>query len=247
VAPRDFEALSARRAARAEALAARYEPAREALLFYAGLARLQARTAAILQPEAGYEAVAAALPWLIELVLAAGPEPLGQAARALDEAAFRRALADYLAGRGSAPASFFARALLQVWAAVCRLPAPPSPPPGRCPSCAQPPQAGLLRPAGEGEALSLACSLCFFEWDFPRGVCPACGARDSKRIAYFSASEYGHIQVQACESCRRYFHSIRVAKDPHAIADVDEIAALALDVWMREQGFSKIHPNLAGI
>lgn len=240
--------MSLRRAARAEALAARHEPAREALLFYAELARLQARIAAILEPEAPYEAVTAARRWLVELVEAAGPELLRSAARALDEGALGRALADFLDGRaGAEPHGFFARALLQAWAATHRLPALPSPPEGRCPRCAQPPQAGCLRPAGEGEALSLVCSLCLHEWDFPRGVCPSCGLSDSQQIAYYSASGYDQLQTLACQACRCYVHTVRLAKDPQAIADVDEIAALPLDVWLREQGFSKIQPNLVGI
>lgn len=240
--------MSLRRAARAEALAARHEPAREALLFYAGLARLQARVAAILEPEAPFEAVTAAHPWLVELVEARGPELLRTAARALDEGALRRALADCLAGRGGAePHGFFARVLLQPWAAACDLPAQPSPRQSRCPRCAHPPQAGYLRPAGEGEALSLVCSLCLQEWDFPRGVCPACGLSDSQRIAYYSASGYDQLQTLACQACRRYLHTVRLAKDPQAIADVDEIAALPLDVWLRQQGFAKVLPNLVGI
>lgn len=246
--PRDFQALSARRAARAETLAARYEPAREALLFYAALVRLQARIAATLDPQAPYEAVLAGRPWLVEFVQQSGPLPLREAARSLDEAALRQALANRWAAQTGAQAhDFFARVLLQVWAATCQLPARPSPPDSGCPRCAHPPQAGLLRPAGEGEALALVCSLCFLEWDFPRGVCPACGRSGPDQIGYFTASGYDHIQTQACEACRCYFHSIRMAKDPQAVADVDEIAALALDVWMREQGFSKIHPNLVGI
>ncbi|MFQ5790858.1 MAG: hypothetical protein ACE5JI_10325 [Acidobacteriota bacterium] len=38
-----------------------------------------------------------------------------------------------------------------------------------------------------------------------------------------------------------------LSKDPEAVPDVDEVAALPLDVWAREQGFRKLHPNLAGI
>ncbi len=246
--PRDYQALSARRAARAETLAARYEPAREALLFYAGLARLQARVAAILKPEAPSDAVLAARPWLVELVLAAGPELLREAASVLDDDSLRLALADWLAGRGGAePRSFFARVLLQPWAALHRFATIPSPPEDRCPRCAQPPQAGCLRPSGEGEALWLVCSLCLAEWSFPRFVCPACGIRDERKISYLSAAGYEHLRTQACEACRCYFHSVRPAKDPEAIADVDEIAALALDVWMQEKGWRKLQPNLVGM
>jgi FdhE protein len=53
--------------------------------------------------------------------------------------------------------------------------------------------------------------------------------------------------MRSCESCRRYLHVVRVDADPEAIPEVDEMAALSLDVWARDQGFEKIFPNLAGI
>jgi formate dehydrogenase maturation protein FdhE len=53
--------------------------------------------------------------------------------------------------------------------------------------------------------------------------------------------------VSACESCHRYLHVVRIDRDPEAIPLVDEIAALALDVWARGEGYEKIFPNLVGI
>jgi FdhE protein len=53
--------------------------------------------------------------------------------------------------------------------------------------------------------------------------------------------------VSVCEACRSYLHVVRVDRDPQAIPLVDEMAALALDVWARGEGYQKIFPNLAGI
>jgi formate dehydrogenase maturation protein FdhE len=64
---------------------------------------------------------------------------------------------------------------------------------------------------------------------------------------YYEAAEIPHIRVQACERCRRYIHLIRLDVEPDAIADVDEIGALALDVWARERDYRKLCPNLMGI
>jgi formate dehydrogenase maturation protein FdhE len=36
-------------------------------------------------------------------------------------------------------------------------------------------------------------------------------------------------------------------KDPGAVPVVDELAALPLDLYARERGFTKIAPNLMGI
>jgi FdhE protein len=53
--------------------------------------------------------------------------------------------------------------------------------------------------------------------------------------------------VRTCESCRRYLHLVRLDVEPEAIPEVDEMAALSLDVWARERGYEKIFPNLVGI
>lgn len=142
----------------------------------------------------------------------------------------------------SSPKSFFARALLQVGE-----PPPRAEDERGCPRCGRPPQAGLLREEGHGTSLSLVCSLCFVEWPWPRGRCPACDEADERKLAVDQAAEMEHAQVRACMSCRRYFLVIRRDVEPDAIAEVDEIAALALDVWARERGFAKIQPNLGGI
>lgn len=55
------------------------------------------------------------------------------------------------------------------------------------------------------------------------------------------------IEVRACEDCRRYVNLVRLDVEPLAIPDVDEMAALALDVKARALGFEKLLPNLVGI
>ena len=42
--------------------------------------------------------------------------------------------------------------------------------------------------------------------------------------------------VQICETCKRYHHTIDLAKDPGAVPETDELTALPLDVWAREGG-----------
>jgi formate dehydrogenase maturation protein FdhE len=40
---------------------------------------------------------------------------------------------------------------------------------------------------------------------------------------------------------------VHLEKEAAAVPDVDELAALPLDVWAQEKGYRKIQPNLAGI
>lgn len=214
----DHQALSAR----ARALAERHPAAREPLLFYAELILLPADAEAIRKL-----AAAKAPPPLASFARRHSGAELCPDAPRLDDPA--------------SPAGWFARVLLRARGGFTP---PASPSPNACPRCGRPPQAGCLRRHGDGSALSLICSLCLEEWQFPRGRCPACG--DTK-LAYYTAEQFPHVVTQACEACRRYLHLIDLAKDPQAIPEADELAALPMDVWARQQGFVKIHPNLAGI
>ena len=213
------------RAARARVLAERRPEAREALRFYVEIAAFQ--------HEVDPGAPLASLSPLVALVFALGPDPLRAAAREIDEERCRRALEDT-----ASPRSFFARVLFQ---------AASDPPRGRdprgCPRCGHPPQAGCLRPQGDGAALTLVCSLCFHEWPASRDRCSGCGGE----VAFHEASELPQLRVRTCESCRRYLHLVRLDVEPEAIPEVDEIEALSLDVWARERGYEKIFPNLVGI
>ena len=117
----------------------------------------------------------------------------------------------------------------------------------RCPTCGQKPQCAVLYPEGHGSAYRLMCSLCLAEWNFPRAQCAWCGGEGEGELAYYSLEIFPHIQTQTCDSCQRYLHVIDIGKDAEACPDVDEIAALPLDVWAVDSGFEKINPNLIGI
>jgi formate dehydrogenase maturation protein FdhE len=199
------------RAARARVLAERRPEAREALLFYAGIATFQ--------NDVDPKAPLSLLSRLVRIVDTGGPEPLREAARDLDQESCRRALED-----AASPRSFFARVLFQA-------------------ASEHPPQAGCLRRQGDGTALTLVCSLCFHEWPASRDRCSGCGGE----VAFHEASELPQLRVRTCESCRRYLHLVRLDVEPEAIPEVDEMAALSLDVWARERGYEKIFPNLVGI
>lgn len=124
-------------------------------------------------------------------------------------------------------------------------PAREAPHSNRCPRCGQPPQCAVLRPEGHGTAYSLMCSLCLAEWSFPRAQCAFCG--NEGELAFQSIELFAHVQTQTCDGCRHYVHVIDLAKDPAACPDVDEIAALPLDVWALDSGYEKITANLIGI
>ncbi|MEW5975848.1 MAG: formate dehydrogenase accessory protein FdhE [Acidobacteriota bacterium] len=239
--PGDFQTLTSRRARRARDLAVRYPASLQVLEFLAEVASFQATVSSQVPLDS--------LPALLALVARHAPSPLAEHAQRMNEATCRQAMEDCLAKRDTTSLrSFFARVLLQpsrftgasgTWNSVTDL--------TLCPQCGHWPQVGGLRAQGDGRASSLVCSLCFYEWGFLRGRCPACGQAEQQRLGYYQAVEYPHIEVMACDVCRRYLHLIDLTREPEAVFDMDEAAALPLDVWAREQGFSKLQPNLAGI
>ena len=104
-------------------------------------------------------------------------------------------------------------------------------------------------------------------------TCPGCGETSSSRLPIFSeegtasgergsvvrglegklgdrgsvaSAVFAHIRIEGCESCQSYLLNIDLAADSSAVPEVDELAALPLDLYARERGFTKIIPNLMG-
>ena len=116
-----------------------------------------------------------------------------------------------------------------------------------CPWCRRKPQTAMLRPEGYGARRSLVCPICSAERPFPRVECPACGEREFDKLPVYTAPEFEHIRVDACESCRTYLKTIDFTKNGLADPVADELAAIPLDLWAAEQGYTKLQPNLLGL
>ena len=145
-----------------------------------------------------------------------------------------------------------------------------------CPQCGGPPQLSYFALASEDLAAGgryLECARCHARWGYARMTCAGCGEDSSSRLPIFneegnasgergsvvrglegrlgdsrgdSKAVFPHIRIEACESCHQYLLSIDLLADSAAVPVVDELAALPLDLYAREKGFSKIIPNLMG-
>jgi len=118
--------------------------------------------------------------------------------------------------------------------------------PSTCPLCGGKPAVGVLRSEGDGAKKSLICMLCSHEWLFRRIYCPACGEEREPQMAYYSAPEIAHVRVDICDTCHTYLKSIDLTKTGLAVAVVDELATIPLDLWAREHGYEKLQINLLG-
>jgi len=118
--------------------------------------------------------------------------------------------------------------------------------PSTCPLCGGKPAVGVLRSEGDGAKKSLICMLCAHEWAFRRINCPACGEEREPQMAYYSAPEIAHVRVDVCDTCHTYLKSIDLTKTGLAVAVVDELATIPLDLWAQEHGYEKLQINLLG-
>jgi hypothetical protein len=216
-------------------------------------------------------AAAEVVPRVVEATAAAGPPALAQAVRGR---AAEAALAGWLDGAELDPVDrYLARASLGPALEALGDGAPAAAADGdgdggeRCPHCGGLPQVAYL--AASGEALvtggrSLSCSRCGSSWSCSRSVCPACGETDEARLVVHAERWQGahtangkgdgngrpvfpHLRIAACTTCVRYLIDVDLERDPHAVPEVDELAALPLDLYAADQGLAKVTANLMGI
>ena len=159
----------------------------------------------------------------------------------------------YWAGGGSPSGNpsdeFFARALLAPYAeAVCAEPAGPVPDTiTLCPCCGRRPVVSVRRQEYEGARRSLVCSLCSWEWKFRRILCASCRAESFDDLPVYAAAEFPHIRIETCRNCKCYLLSMDMTQDAGVVPAVDDIAALPLHIWARDQGYNRIQANLLGM
>lgn len=114
----------------------------------------------------------------------------------------------------------------------------------RCVVCGDRPVVAVLREHGHGARRSVVCGFCLAEWVVPRVECVWCGETRFDKLSNYRADEFPTARIDTCESCRTYIKTIDLARDGTAVPVVDDLATLALDLWARQQGYTRCRPNL---
>jgi len=116
-----------------------------------------------------------------------------------------------------------------------------------CPFCGARPVAAVLRGEGDGAKRWLLCSVCSTEWPFRRVACPNCGERDKDKVPVYTAADFDHVRVEACDRCKTYIKAVDLTRDGRAVPVVDELATVALNIWAENRGYTKLESNLLGL
>lgn len=250
------------RAARARELAERYAYVAEPMRLVAALADAQAaafdraradRPPFDVLPE---YVVRASLPGVMQAAVDAGTETLREAVltrfHVVDLEAMVRA---WLAGdEQDATDTLLARAatapVLEALPGVAEKLRGDTQDDRRCPVCGGLPQLAVF--ADTGDALTtgpkkLVCARCATQWIYPRLVCVSCRETGGANMPILAdETRLPHMRVDCCDTCRAYIVTVDERRDAGAVALVDEIAALPLDLIASERGYTKISRNLVG-
>jgi len=241
-----------RRIARAEELVVTHAAASEILRFYIEVAEFQKvvyeklRSTRPKRPDV--PTLLPHFPALLSLVKRIGPAPLARFADELSEnpAEWQNLLSDHDARDKPA---FFSRALLQPYfeyrasqsdiatGALQR----------SCPFCGERPQVAVLRGEGDGGRHLLICSLCSTEWEFRRLLCANCGEEGERKLPVYTAEEFPHVRIEACDTCHAYLKTVDLTRYGLAVPVVDELATVSLNLWAEEHGYTKLQLNLLGM
>lgn len=250
---------------RADQLAAQASGARELLTFYAQLLRAQKETYEFFRSrkdwlpsgdvERDLPVIRDAFAGLLKTVEVHGPETLAAEAHELSVAS-ADIIDEMLISHWFSPSDvqFFAKAFLQPygrWLAETRGDAPRlGPSERRCPFCGGNPQVSFLQSKednAESGNRDLICATCLSSWEFRRVVCANCGEERPAKLGYFHTTEYDHVRIEACDTCKHYIKGVDLTRFGFAVPLVDEVAAAPLDVWARAHGYTKIEMNLVGL
>jgi len=119
-----------------------------------------------------------------------------------------------------------------------------------CPNCGGLPQLSYFAVSGEALVSGpryLVCSRCANKWVFSRMTCAGCGESTGTKLPIYQEQErLPHVRVDGCQTCKKYLLTFDLRRETRAVPVVDEIAALPLDLFARDQGLTKITPNLMG-
>lgn len=115
---------------------------------------------------------------------------------------------------------------------------------GLCPVCGSHPVVGMVKTGGAEQGLRyLCCSLCATQWHMVRIKCSHCESTGGINHYALEGSN-GAVKAESCDDCKTYLKLLYLEKDSRMEAMADDLASLALDMLMHNDGYLRRGPNL---
>jgi len=114
-----------------------------------------------------------------------------------------------------------------------------------CPVCHQAPVASVVRIGDKAGLRYLHCTLCESEWHYVRAQCSAC--ESSRDIGLWTLDDVrAAVRAETCGECNSYLKLMALDIDHQLEPVADDLATLALDAAVEEQGYARsaINPFL---
>ena len=119
---------------------------------------------------------------------------------------------------------------------------------GVCPACGGTPVSSMVVGwQGAHGARFCVCSVCATQWNYVRIKCTLCSSVEGISYQEIEGGD-GTLWGETCESCHGYAKILHQHKNPGLDPVADDVASLALDILLRENGYRRgsVNPFLLG-
>lgn len=112
-----------------------------------------------------------------------------------------------------------------------------------CPCCGSDGVGSVIYQKGELEGLRyVQCNLCNSQWHALRAKCTFCGNTKDMSFQSVEGVEDGALHgasAECCDACHSYRKAYHLSKEQYADPVADDLASLAVDILVGEQGYSR--------
>lgn len=112
-----------------------------------------------------------------------------------------------------------------------------------CPCCGSDGVGSVVLNHGELEGLRyMQCNLCNSRWHALRAQCTFCGNGKDMSLQHIEGADEGALSAaygECCPSCHHYRKLYRLDKQPYADPVADDLATLAVDMLLADDGYER--------
>lgn len=107
-----------------------------------------------------------------------------------------------------------------------------------CPVCGTAPVASVILTGAQQGLRYLHCALCETDWHMVRAKCSNCGQSGKLDYLSFETTD-AFVRAECCGECHGYLKVVSLEGDREADVVADDLASLALDAAVEEEGYRR--------